>query len=108
MYGIVGSMNVKWNPKLTDEYRIKNRRTFKNMRWRKAVIKKYNSSCAICGEKLTSMYVHHLNGYTACPAERFDINNGVCLCESCHMKFHKAYGYGNNTKDQFIEWKAVI
>jgi len=107
MYGIVGSINAKWNPNLTDESRIKNRRTFKNMRWRKAIIKKFNSSCAICKRELTSMYVHHLNGYTAFPAERFDINNGVCLCEDCHIAFHKAYGFGDNTKEQFRDWEST-
>ena len=51
------------------------------------------------------MNSHHLDGYDWCKERRIDINNGVCLCENCHKEFHKIYGYGNNTKEQYIEFK---
>lgn len=37
-------------------------------------------------------------------SERLDINNGITLTEEIHKKFHKMYGYKNNTKKQFEEF----
>ena len=50
------------------------------------------------------MEPHHLDGYNKFKEKRTDINNGILLCVNCHKEFHKIYGYGNNTKEQFKEF----
>ena len=97
-----------WNPNLTIEDRIKRRNIPGLEEWSFNVKKAYNFICYICkyskGNKLVS---HHLNSWDIHPQQRLDLQNGVCLCEDCHKDFHHLYGFGQNTREQFEEWKSV-
>lgn len=106
MYGKFREQSSRWNPSLTDEERENKRKTFEDEQWRKGIYEKYNYTCYICkDDKGGNLNAHHLNSHDIHISERFDLNNGICLCESCHTEFHKAYGYGKNTKEQFREWE---
>lgn len=72
--------------------------------WTYDILAKANFTCVKCNERGGKLHAHHLNGFNLFPELRFDLDNGVCLCESCHDVFHRVYGKGNNTKDQFDEW----
>ena len=65
------------------------------------VFEKYDYTCKCCGKRGGNLVAHHLEGYNWCIEKRFDVDNGVVLCDKCHKLFHKEYGYGNNTKEQF-------
>lgn len=54
------------------------------------------------------MNAHHLNAWASFPQERYDVENGVCLCQNCHDRFHDTYGKGKNTKEQFYEFKSLM
>ena len=34
----------------------------------------------------------------------YDPDNIVTLCKKCHTDFHKEYGFGNNTLEQYNEF----
>lgn len=72
--------------------------------WRVNVFKRDNYTCQCCGKKAKKLNAHHLNSYNTDKEHRTDINNGITLCEKCHKEFHKGYGNGWNTKEQFEEW----
>ena len=105
----LGSCHNAYNHSLTDEDRMKNRDVTENLHWRKKVFERDRYMCTMCGDdKGGNLNAHHLNGWHTFPKERFDINNGVTLCSSCHRQFHKQYGYGNNTEKQFYEFKKKM
>lgn len=65
---------------------------------------KYNNICQCC--KKGGNVVHHLNGYDWDLLNRSNIDNGVVLCDECHKKFHTIFGYGCNTKRQYIYFRT--
>ena len=73
--------------------------------WRFAVYKRDKNLCGICGIRKDPMIAHHLDGFNLFPEKRFDVDNGVTLCDYHHIAFHSNYGFGNNTKEQFEEFK---
>ena len=100
----LGEKNPNYNSNLTDEEREEKRDLLKTKLWRNSVYKRDLHTCKMCGLVGGKLNAHHLNGYKYFKDERFDINNGVTLCESCHKEFHSTYGYKKNTLNQFIEW----
>ena len=105
-----GENNPSYNPNLTEEERLKNRYELSggNSRvWSKQVMKRDNYTCQICGNSPSgNLNAHHLNAWNAFPEQRFDLDNGVTLCVDCHKEFHKMYGRGGNTREQFNEYAA--
>jgi len=98
-----GSSHYKWNPNLTDEERIINRDYREYIKWRTAVYVRDNYVCQICNKK-GKLNAHHIESYRDNPSLRTEINNGITMCEDCHISFHVKYGYGNNTMEQLVEF----
>ena len=60
--------------------------------WRQNVYKRDNYRCVKCGSK-EKLNAHHIKSWKNYPELRYDINNGVTLCEKCHIAWHKEHGY---------------
>ena len=105
----VGNKNHNYNPNLTDKERLSHRYQLggNNVRkWSKQTMERDNYTCQICNQLRGNLNAHHLNGWNAFPEQRFDLDNGVTLCNDCHKDFHSQYGYGDNTREQFNEYAA--
>lgn len=108
-----GENHPRYDPTITDEERIKNRYILGKEHtdnWRIDVYERDNFTCQVCGDKgrkghQLMLNAHHLDGWNWCKDKRFKTSNGITLCEDCHVEFHKEYGYGNNTREQFEEFK---
>lgn len=100
------------NPKDKNAFKTQElRKTSEYNEWRLKVYWKYKFVCDCCNSKRSKnikMNAHHLNSFQLNKEQRYDVNNGVCLCEKCHWKFHGMYGNVNNTKEQYIEFKNTI
>jgi len=86
-----GSMNGNW---LGDK--AKNRDHNERQRiicsdeylsWRRAVLNRDDWHCQCCGSK-KNLVVHHIVCYWDYPDERFEMENGVTVCRSCHTNIH--------------------
>ena len=101
---MTGENHPKWNPDRTHEQRIKERKTGKDREWKISIFQRDKRICKKCGKEKRNLVAHHINSYDIHEKERYDINNGVTLCEECHKDFHHKYGYGKNTREQFEEF----
>lgn len=109
MFGVTGKNHPMWNPNLTSEQRVKDRKTFEYSEWRTSVYEKDGYTCQVCFlGRGGNLVAHHLNGYNWDVENRFNVSNGVTLCEPCHVEFHKSYGFGNNTKKQYEQYKDNV
>ena len=109
-----GIDNHNYKPELTDKERTANNTRGSQphyQKFRREVLKRDSNTCVICGVfKEKDMRVHHLNSWNTHLSDRYNVDNAVTLCPPCHDiqfegSFHNVYGNGNNTKEQFIEYK---
>lgn len=54
--------------------------------WRKKVFIRDNWICQHCGSRGGKLECHHIKSWSEFPELRFDIDNGLTLCKSCHKK----------------------
>ena len=60
--------------------------------WRQKVYERDGYKCIKCGSK-EKINAHHIYSYKYYPEKRYDLENGITLCEKCHTKLHQQYGY---------------
>lgn len=97
-----------WNGGIAGENdTLRHRREYKE--WRTAVYERDNYTCQCCGKKGGILNAHHIHQFADYPELRYDINNGITMCEECHDStqngsFHNIYGTHNITSDQLREY----
>lgn len=112
-YKSMSGENSYWfNPNLTEEDRMDRNHRFRNPEYVKFVkdcFERDNYTCQITDKKSKGdIVVHHINGFNWDIDNRTNINNGITLSNEIHKEFHKMYGKGNNTKEQFIEFVQYL
>ena len=75
--------------------------------WRRLVIQRDGGRCRICGSS-EEISVHHKDGWFVSPPRRMDVGNGVSLCRHHHSDFHRRYGKGNTTQEQWDAYEREI
>lgn len=78
--------------------------------WRLKVWTRDNFTCQFCGRKRSNTLMinaHHLNSFNTNKELRYDVDNGVTLCEDCHFDFHKKYGQHFLTKEMYEEYTTL-
>lgn len=77
--------------------------------WRRAVFGRDLHTCQCCGDHSSRghavrLEAHHIFNWKSYEDKRYDIDNGITLCQKCHVKYHQIYGKLNNTDIQLKEF----
>ena len=94
-----GENHWNWKGGITSENR-KQRQSKEYNDWRKAVYKRDYWTCQDCKIKQKHPIAHHLKTWNEYPEERFNKDNGITLCRSCHKIRHKEIGMKTRFKTQ--------
>jgi len=97
--GMVGSLNPRWNPELTEEDRADRRIVAETIEWGKAVKERDNYTCQVCLMRGGQLHSHHKEPFALNKERRYDTDIGITLCKDCHTMFHKEYGDKCTIKD---------
>jgi hypothetical protein len=62
------------------------RQTYDYQKWRKDVFERDDFTCRGCGVRGVYITAHHIKSFAYHPDLRFDLDNGLTLCEPCHEK----------------------
>ena len=104
-----GDKNSNWKGGKTPEI-LSERTSQRYNNWRDSVYAKDWYTCQCCGKsKNINRNAHNLKNFSSNIEERYNINNGITLCEDCHYStikgsFHNVYGTINNTPEQLEEY----
>lgn len=73
--------------------------------WRDSVFERDNYTCQKCGDDSGgNLNAHHIKPFSEYEETRFDVDNGVTMCRSCHMDLHNSEGeYSPEEVKQFSE-----
>lgn len=90
-----GENHWNWQGGISKENDHRDSSKYKN--WRLSIFKRDNYTCQKCGSK-EKINAHHLYSWKEYPEKRYDLENGITLCEKCHIKVHQKYGYDTKEK----------
>lgn len=101
-----GSKNSNWKGGITPKT-IEIRQSTESRNWKKAVLSRDNYTCIKCRIRSGKLHIHHIENFSQNIEKRFDINNGITLCEKDHKLFHKIYGKINNNQKQIEDFTGI-
>lgn len=83
-----GSKNNNWKGGVTEEIQII-RTSAAHKIWSRSVLERDNFTCQYCGKRDGKRLVaHHIKSFIDYPEDRFSIDNGITLHNSCHIYLH--------------------
>ncbi len=86
-----GELSPTWKGGVS--YHRVERSNYEYRYWRKDVFERDLYTCQCCGDKSgnghrVELNAHHINNWKDNEDLRYDVKNGITLCDKCHMQFH--------------------
>ena len=86
---VVDGKVITWKGKTPPWEKERNRKTPEYQQWRTSVFQRDNYTCQKCGQKGGNLNAHHKIQWIDDKDLRYDMNNGITLCQACHRNIHK-------------------
>lgn len=104
-----GEEHPSWSGNTDELRRLRNVSEYYN--WRISVFERDCYTCRKCFDSTGgNLEAHHILNFSSHPDGRYDIDNGITLCKTCHTvgkeSFHSIYGTRNNNLEQLREFLA--
>jgi len=80
-----GPNNYRWKGGVKSE-NMKIRNSLETKLWREAVFARDDFTCQKCSTRGGYLNAHHILSFATHPELRFDPDNGITLCRSCHLE----------------------
>lgn len=87
--GIRGEKHWNWKggyPR-TNRNMLMQRQDYRD--WRKSIFDRDDYTCVMCKRTKVYLNAHHKKSWRDFPDLRYDINNGMTVCEPCHKILHR-------------------
>lgn len=85
--GQKGQFHWNWKGGITPQnQRLRGSGRYRN--WRDAVFARDDYTCQCCGQRGGVLNAHHISPWAEDTERRFDVSNGITLCERCHKATH--------------------
>lgn len=81
------------------------RKSKKYAAWRMAVYQRDMFTCQACTREGVYLNAHHVEPWSKNRKLRYDVDNGMTLCGSCHQQLHDKYGVAVNEK---VLWFFIL
>jgi hypothetical protein len=83
----IGENNGKWISDRSKLAKRQKRNDYSYIEWRKSVMKRDEGKCRMGSEDCFGyMTVHHILSWKKFPNERYNVNNGITLCQTHHPR----------------------
>lgn len=86
--GCKGELHPNWKGGITPQNQ-RERKSRAYGEWRNAVFSRDLYTCQLCGQRGGELNAHHIKPWATNIPSRFDVENGVTLCKSCHKQVHR-------------------
>ena len=87
----VGENHPNWDPTKSNRERYRMRKKHEISTLREKTFKRDNYVCQCCEKTNTILNAHHILPFSKHVDLRYDINNLITLCKTCHMSYHSKY-----------------
>jgi 5-methylcytosine-specific restriction endonuclease McrA len=94
----IGEKHHNWNSELTNEDRERKRDVNVLKVLSRQTFERDNFICQCCNKTKTVLNAHHILPFHKYKDLRYDINNLITLCKSCHVSYHSKYKKDINLK----------
>ncbi len=96
---VSGANSNNWKGGITPNS-VKLRNSKEATEWRRAVLIRDNFTCQLCGQIGRKLQAYHDKPWSKFEELRYDIDNGITLCEKCH----KDKAHGGSWKNDPTPW----